>query len=67
MPATDVTAPIWWIRPGLEPVDRRLTIAGRDAEQIGQRLLHGLLQRLLALGQRSVEVEGNQFLHALGL
>jgi diaminopimelate decarboxylase len=32
-------APTWWIRPGLEPVDGRLTIAGRDAEALARE--HG--------------------------
>ena len=31
----------------------------RDLEQIGECLAHRLQQRLLALGQRSVKVEGN--------
>lgn len=36
----------------------------RHAEQVGERFAHRLLQGLLALGQRSVEVEGNQLFHA---
>jgi diaminopimelate decarboxylase len=32
-------APTWWVRPGLEPVDGRLTIAGRDAAELARE--HG--------------------------
>lgn len=39
MSVTDVGAPSWWVRPGLKPVDRRLTIAGHDAEELARE--HG--------------------------
>jgi len=32
-------APTWWIRPGLEAVDGRLTLAGEDAETLARK--HG--------------------------
>jgi len=34
-----VTSAPWWVRPGLETRDRRLTIAGEDAEALARR--HG--------------------------
>ena len=35
-PAVPTAAPTWWIRPGLEAVDGRLAIAGRDAEALAR-------------------------------
>jgi diaminopimelate decarboxylase len=36
---TTAAAPAWWIRPGLDVVDGRLSIAGRDAEALARE--HG--------------------------
>jgi len=35
-PTLPASAPTWWIRPGLEPRDGRLVIAGRDAEALAR-------------------------------
>ncbi|MEW5992142.1 MAG: diaminopimelate decarboxylase [Chloroflexota bacterium] len=36
---SEVAAPSWWVRPGLEVVEGRLRVAGRDAEALARR--HG--------------------------
>jgi hypothetical protein len=34
--ALETAAPTWWIRPGLEVTDKRMKIAGYDAETIAR-------------------------------
>src|SRR3546814_10739446 len=48
------------LRPGPAWENRGLV----DGRQVGERLSHSFVQRLLAVGKCAVKIEGNQSLHA---